>query len=92
MIALFATACSPPPGDDEASETAASQVTAPVTAHTEPAPVVDSNPLRNAYFGETHLHTAYSLDAYIGGARLTPADAYRFAKGEAVEALGQGNR
>ena len=28
------------------------------------------NPLRNAYFGETHMHTAYSLDAYIGGTRL----------------------
>ena len=42
------------------------------------------NPLRNAYFGETHMHTAFSLDAYIGGARLMPADSYRFAKGEAV--------
>jgi len=36
--------------------------------------------LKEAYFGEQHLHTAYSLDAYIGGARLTPSDAYRFAK------------
>jgi hypothetical protein len=26
-----------------------------------------SNPLKNAYFGETHMHTSYSLDAYIGG-------------------------
>ena len=45
---------------------------------------VRSNPLKEAYFGETHVHTAFSLDAYIGGARLTPADAYRFAKGERV--------
>jgi hypothetical protein len=43
---------------------------------------VPSNPMKEAYFGETHLHTAYSLDAYIGGTRLTPDDAYRFAKGE----------
>ncbi len=42
------------------------------------------NPLKNAYFGETHVHTAYSLDAYIGGARLRPEDAYRFAMGEQV--------
>ena len=48
-----------------------------------------SNPLRNAYFGETHMHTAYSLDAYIGGARLTPLDAYRFAKGETVTVDGK---
>jgi len=46
------------------------------------------NSLRNAYFGETHLHTAYSLDAYIGGTRLVPDDAYRFAKGETVAVLG----
>lgn len=44
----------------------------------------DANPLRNAYFGETHMHTALSLDAYIGGARLMPSDSYRFAKGEPV--------
>jgi hypothetical protein len=45
---------------------------------------VPENPLKNAYFGETHVHTSFSLDAYIGGARLTPFDAYRFAKGEVV--------
>ncbi len=47
------------------------------------------NPLKEAYFGETHLHTAYSLDAYLGGTRLFPSDAYRFAKGEEVEVNGQ---
>jgi len=45
---------------------------------------VATNPLKDAYFGETHVHTSFSLDAYIGGARLTPFDAYRFAKGENV--------
>src|SRR6478672_10032120 len=33
-------------------------------------------------FGDTHLHTAYSMDAGAFGARLTPRDAYRFARGE----------
>ena len=37
-------------------------------------------------FGDTHLHTAVSLDAGVAGARLTPADAYRFARGEQVTA------
>jgi hypothetical protein len=50
---------------------------------------VPEAPLKNAYFGETHLHTSYSLDAYIGGARLTPADAYRYARGETVMLDGQ---
>ena len=49
---------------------------------------VPTNPLKEAYFGEQHLHTAYSLDAYIGGARLMPSDSYRFAKGEEVEVGG----
>ena len=63
--------------------------TAPTTgAPTAAAATVPSNPLKEAYFGEQHLHTAYSLDAYIGGARLMPADAYRFAKGETVEVGG----
>jgi len=35
-------------------------------------------------FGDTHLHTSYSMDAGAFGARLTPKDAYRFARGEEV--------
>ncbi len=45
---------------------------------------VENNPLKDAYFGETHLHTGASMDAFIAGTRLTPDDAYRFAKGEEV--------
>jgi hypothetical protein len=56
---------------------------------TDNATLAQPNPLREAYFGETHMHTAYSLDAYIGGTRLTPADAYRFAKGETVTVDGE---
>jgi len=51
-----------------------------------------TNPLRDAYFGETHVHTAYSLDAYLGGARLTPDAAYRFAQGEKMTVNGQPHR
>ena len=36
-------------------------------------------------FGDTHLHTSFSTDAYIAGNRdATPDVAYRFAKGESV--------
>ena len=38
------------------------------------------------FFGDTHLHTSFSLDAGAFGARLVPSDAYRFAKGEEVTA------
>ena len=46
--------------------------------------VRESHPLRNAYFGDLHVHTANSLDAYTAGVRANPDDAYRYAKGEAV--------
>jgi hypothetical protein len=38
------------------------------------------------FFGDTHLHTAFSMDAGAFGARLSPRDAYRFARGEEVMA------
>ncbi len=36
------------------------------------------------YFGDTHLHTAFSMDAGAFGARLGPVEAFRFAKGAEV--------
>ena len=43
------------------------------------------NPLNNVYFGEQHLHTQNSPDAFAMGTRNTPDDAYNFAKGKAVK-------
>ena len=42
-----------------------------------------ANPLRNPYFGELHVHTAWSLDAFVLAALNGPDEAFRFAKGEA---------
>jgi hypothetical protein len=40
---------------------------------------------RQAYFGDTHIHTNFSMDAFMAfGVRTTPDDAYRYAKGEAI--------
>ena len=41
-------------------------------------------PERRAYFGDLHVHTKYSFDAFIFGTRADPDDAYRFAKGESL--------
>lgn len=42
------------------------------------------SPTKVPLFGDTHVHTALSLDAGLQGTRLLPVDAYRFAKGESV--------
>ena len=45
----------------------------------------DYNEDRNAYFGDTHVHTKYSFDAYIFGVTASPDDAYRYAQGESIK-------
>jgi hypothetical protein len=55
-------------------------------------PAVPKNPLKEAYFGEEHVHTGVSMDAFIAGNRLTPDDAYRFAKGEEIMVNGSLHR
>jgi hypothetical protein len=39
---------------------------------------------RNPYYGDLHVHTKHSFDAYIFGVTATPNDAYRYAKGEGI--------
>jgi hypothetical protein len=48
------------------------------------SPYADRNFPMQVLWGDTHLHTSYSMDAGLFGARLGPADAYRFAKGRQV--------
>lgn len=46
---------------------------------------ITSNPLKDVYWGDTHVHTGWSMDAGLDGAITSPADAYRFALGETVK-------
>ncbi|MFQ5515413.1 MAG: DUF3604 domain-containing protein [Myxococcota bacterium] len=39
-------------------------------------------PLRRPFFGDTHVHTRFSFDAWVQGTRVSPGEAYRFARGE----------
>ena len=83
-LVLWLSGCSDP---DTVPETHLS--TPPVKAVTADAKAVTAEverfPLRTALFGDLHVHTSWSADAYAGGNRLGPNSAYRFAKGEKVE-------
>ena len=51
-----------------------------------PSADLQPNPERNAYFGETHIHTSWSVDAWVMGNRLTgPDDALKYAQGQTIK-------
>ncbi len=61
-------------------------VTSFAQANPPAKPAAAKVPHRNPYFGETHLHTSWSFDAYVFGNRITgPAEAYEYAQGKAIK-------
>ena len=51
---------------------------------TDSAPTPGYNAERNVYFGDLHVHTRYSMDAYLLGTEVSPDESYRYAKGETL--------
>ena len=80
---MLAAACTAPQDTASAPDAAAS--TPETLAETTPAKAAPPAPAgRVALFGDLHVHTGQSFDAFISSVRATPDDAYRFAKGEKI--------
>ena len=86
LAASFCFAC----GNDEAEVDAGDALRAlsgtPVFETTNNVLALRPEPAaeRRAYYGDLHVHTTYSFDAFAFGTLATPYDAYRYAKGEAI--------
>ena len=66
---------------DSALEVVDFSVDSTKNSNSRPVPNKDRNP----YYGDLHVHTKYSFDAYVFGVTASPDDAYRYAKGAAVK-------
>ncbi|GAA4893642.1 DUF3604 domain-containing protein [Ferrimonas pelagia] len=49
------------------------------------SPFVDKDYPRTVYFGDTHMHSAFSADAGMLGLTMSAEDTFRFARGEEVK-------
>jgi hypothetical protein len=59
-----------------------------LTAQAGYSPAVDRSFPRTVYWGDTHLHSSLSTDAFVFGVTLGPEAAYRFASGDTVRSSG----
>ncbi len=50
---------------------------------------VETNENKNVYWGDLHVHTGLSFDAFIGGTITTCDEAYRYAQGEPIAMFGR---
>ena len=67
------------------SVASAQHVPSPSGIEVEYSPFPSETFPNQVFFGDTHLHTAYSADAGMLGTLLGPEEAYRFALGEEVK-------
>ena len=76
VAALALWSCS---GAEDVRHAVESPLRSPVeveAAHSDP---------KQAYFGDLHIHSRWSFDAYASQVRVGPEQAYRYARGEAID-------
>lgn len=88
-VMLAVSACSED-RNNEAESSAESSTKAAMKTAVQPQAEIPLNPVNDVYFGNLHVHTRWSFDAYINAAAGGPDDAYRWAKGESIPGGGDG--
>jgi len=85
VLLAFITALTVPAAaqDAGAPDSAALRKVAPKRPY---SPYAGRNFPTRPFFGDTHLHTSFSMDAGAFGARVGPREAYRLARGEEITA------
>ena len=92
MLGPLAAGCSRQPAPP-ATTTGAKAPDSAAPATTVAAPGrPPANAQRNAYFGDVHVHTGWSFDAFTNGSRATPTDAYAWAQGQEITNSGFGGK
>ena len=104
ILATFALACTrdeapaaPPAETNETAAASAGLAPSGRPYSEEREACADRDPRRQVFWGELHVHSALSMDAWLWDARNGPDETYRFGKGEAIllpplDAEGKGTR